>query len=143
MNENFPIFSKISRQKTSELMKIPENYFENFSEQIESKISEEIVAEKKTLSIKIVPYLSMAAGFLLIVGLWMLFFKFIPIEKTKTAQISSQQQEDIDLYNTDIETVYAVMSDENTADTTNMDEEIIEYLSESSESSDFLALNDF
>ncbi len=143
MNENFPIFSKISRQKTSELMKIPENYFKNFSEQIESKISEEIVAEKKTLSIKIVPYLSMAAGFLLIVGLWMLFFKFIPIEKTKTAQISSQQQEDIDLYNTDIETVYAVMSDENTADTTNMDEEIIEYLSESSESSDFLALNDF
>jgi len=118
--------------------KIPENYFDEFRNNL-PEIIEHNAKEKKQNSIRI--YYSIAASIIFIVAS---IFTFLPSSTTEENKLLSQELSDVEYYDIDMNDLYyAYSTDLNEQNSNDIDEEnIIDYLSDESDLNELILLSE-
>lgn len=133
MKKNDNILDKFKEQQKQNSFDVPENYFENFQEKLNSKIKENNTKVSNYQRIK--PYLMAAASFALLFMIWKTVTHFSTnnsdlIVKTEITQ-ELENYEDYELYAlSDHEIVDYLFDNENVLEENNSDDAIIDYLIE-------------
>ncbi|HAN78210.1 MAG TPA: hypothetical protein DCQ31_10785 [Bacteroidales bacterium] len=127
--ENNDFLKNLKKETGNGGFAVPEGYFESITAKAEAAIKS-TETNKSDFSWR--PLLAIAAGFLLIFGLWSVVLRFIPQEKVEIAEVPLSTEEIVDdymAYNTNNANAFEMVATSET-DFSNEDEAIIEYLSE-------------
>jgi len=82
---------ELNKYKKSNPFNVPENYFEGFEQKLSEKIDE--IENKNTWTIKsLKPFLSIAAGFLLLFSLWLMFLNKLGNNKMASNEDLTEQE---------------------------------------------------
>ncbi len=94
MNKHDNILDELKELKDNSPFSVPEGYFDTFHDRLIRRIEQESPAEKRSIISVLKPWMGMAAGFLLIVAV---YITFIPkLSDVNTAETNTEQINEFD-----------------------------------------------
>ncbi len=89
MNKHDDIFDELKELKNNSQFSVPEGYFDTFHDRLKQRVEQESFTKRPRIISMLKPWMGLAAGFLLIVAV---YITFIPkISDTKTAKNDTEQ----------------------------------------------------